>query len=586
MITLKKLSFSPNIFQGKELEPVTFEKGLNFIIGDKSELIKDKKEHNKMNGVGKSLLIESINFCLFKKLEESRVSKIPDINLDPNIYICLDLEIELSNIIKKVQIRRNRVEHNPISIFVDNEEKSFDKIDDAKKYVEYLFFGDKSTEHPSLRSLLSILIREEDSLYKDILKPYYNSSLTSFEDLLKPHFYLFQIDLILLDKIRKISANLKTTTKGLASLRLDFKNTGIAEKEVASYINDLKDNVEKLNLAIDQLHPSVAMIQIKNEMINLQIELEKLVTIKAGKEYLMRKIKSLPQLEKISTKQIQIVYNHFKLGLGDLVEKSFEQVLSFKKNVDDFQNSLMNEKLKELLNEIQELDNQISVIDEQISKLYEKTEAREKIDGLKQTVKLEREKNAQLEKLSSTYEMLENKIMEQKNIKKKKEALVEKLEIILFEIENTISGFEKDIMKMHEFIAENKRCQFKIKISESLANFVEFDYRIKLDGSSGINRIKTFIYDCLLMVNKTTSERHLGFLIHDNIFASTGRDDMVKSLNYLDDLSKNNKFQYILTINKDEFESQIKDFSFDYKQYIRAEFTREKPFLGFEYSEI
>ena len=141
-------------------------------------------------------------------------------------------------------------------------------------------------------------------------------------------------------------------------------------------------------------------------------------------------------------------------------------------------------------------------------------------------------------------------------------------------------------MRAHEFIAENKRCQFKIKISESLANFVEFDYRIKLDGSSGINRIKTFIYDCLLMVNKTTSERHLGFLIHDNIFASTGRDDMVKSLNYLDDLSKNNKFQYILTINKDEFESQIKDFSFDYKQYIRAEFTREKPFLGFEYSEI
>ena len=54
-----------------------------------------------MNGVGKSLLIESINFCLFKKLEDSRISKIPDINLSPEIYICLDLEIETSDQIKK-----------------------------------------------------------------------------------------------------------------------------------------------------------------------------------------------------------------------------------------------------------------------------------------------------------------------------------------------------------------------------------------------------------------------------------------------------------------------------------------------------
>ena len=83
----------------------------------------------------------------------------------------------------------------------------------------------------------------------------------------------------------------------------------------------------------------------------------------------MRKIKALPQLEKINTKQIQIVYNHFKAGLGDLVEKSFTQVLDFKKQVDDFQNSLMNEKLKELVSEIEELDDQISVLDTEIAKI-------------------------------------------------------------------------------------------------------------------------------------------------------------------------------------------------------------------------
>lgn len=585
MITLKKLSFSPSTFQDKKLEPVIFERGLNFIVGDKSES-GNKKEQNKMNGVGKSLLIESINFCLFKKLEDSRISKIPDINLSPEIYICLDLEIETSDQIKKIQIRRNRREDDPITIYVNDNEKSFDKLEDAKNYLEYLFFGKESKEHPSLRSLLSVLIREEDSLYKDILKPYHNSSLATFEDLLKPHFYLFQIDLVLLDKIRKVSAELKTTTKALSSLRSDFKTIGVSEKEVASYINDLKDGVEKLNLAIDQLHPSEGLTQAKNGMIEFQLQLEKLVSTKASKEYLMRKIKALPQLEKINTKQIQIVYNHFKAGLGDLVEKSFTQVLDFKKQVDDFQNSLMNEKLKELVSEIEELDDQISVLDTEIAKIYEKTEARGKIDGLKQAIVLEREKNVQLEKLSSAHQLLQSKITNQKNLKKRKERFVEQLEIELFEVQATVTSFEEDLKKMHESIAGNKRCQFKIVITESIANFVDFEYRIKLDGSSGINRIKTFIYDSLLMVNKITSKRHPGFLIHDNIFASTGRDDMVKSLNYLYDLSTKNQFQYILTINKDEFESQIKDFAFDYKKHIRAEFSREKPFLGFEYSEL
>ena len=120
----------------------------------------------------------------------------------------------------------------------------------------------------------------------------------------------------------------------------------------------------------------------------------------------------------------------------------------------------------------------------------------------------------------------------------------------MFEVQATVTSFEEDLKKMHESIAGNKRCQFKIVITESIANFVDFEYRIKLDGSSGINRIKTFIYDSLLMVNKITQKRHPGFLIHDNIFASTGRDDMVKSLNYLYDLSTKTSFNTSLLLTK------------------------------------
>jgi hypothetical protein len=139
---------------------------------------------------------------------------------------------------------------------------------------------------------------------------------------------------------------------------------------------------------------------------------------------------------------------------------------------------------------------------------------------------------------------------------------------------------------MHNYIAGNKRCQFDINISESLANFVEFSYRVRLDGSSGVNRIKTLIYDVLLMTNGYTAQRHPGFLIHDNVFASSGLDDRVKTLNYLHKLSKTKKFQYILTINQDEFYSAVDEFDFDYTKAKKVELTRDKLLLGKEYSEL
>lgn len=588
MISLKRFFFEPTESQDRILREVKFEPGINFILGEKSETTSSGEE-NKMNGVGKSVLIEAINFCLLKKPKESRVMKIPDVALDPKIRFCLELEISKGEKVWSVSIRRNRVETDAIYIEINGETKSFDTLNDARKYLEYLFYlGEEDVaERPSLRSLLSLLLRDEESRYGDILKPHYKAEVAAFEDLLRPHFYLFQIDLSILEKVKTVTERLKNIDKTITSLRGDFKIHGIEEKEVASYLNDLRANVEKLNLAIESLQPSEGMIQAQESLNDLEIRLAELVNERSGKQFLVKKIKSLPKVEKVNTKQVQMVYNHFKEGLGDLVKKSFDQVLEFKKQIDDFQISLTNEKLIALNSEIANLDERIAVIDGQVSEIYQRFESREKISSLKEAVRLEQEKNKKLQELSSTYDLLVAKKAERKNLKKLKESHVEEVGVLIFEIRKTVSSFEEDLKKMHEAIAGNQRCQFNIEIKEGAPKqFADFDYRINLDGSSGINRIKIFIYDVLLMINKVTLQRHPGFLIHDNIFASTGRDDMVKSLNYLYALSLRKNFQYILTINKDEFESQVNDFDFDYKTLTRVELTRLNPFLGIQYPEI
>ncbi|TSC60451.1 MAG: Uncharacterized protein LiPW15_329 [Parcubacteria group bacterium LiPW_15] len=585
MITLKKFYFEPTF---NDIQPIEFSTGLNFIIGEESEKNENQIEAKKMNGVGKSMLIEMINFCLFKDLKNSRVDRIPSAVLSPQIFLCLELEIETDKSLKALTIKRSTSEKNNVFVFDAQEEKEFEKAEDAKEYVEDLIFRDSAIkERPSLRSLLSLAIRDERTSYNNILYPYTESAKGYFGDAIKPHLYFFDFDLALVDKIKSFDKKLDSITEVMKALRDDIRQENVDPKDIEVYLNELRDRVEKLDFSIKKLQPGEAVLQTQQELKNLEEEIRRLVSEKVAREYVVRQIKSLPRVEKVNSAEIKAIYNQFKKGLGDLVNKSFEEVQAFQLEVQAFQNGLMTEKLQDLNKEINELEIRIDELDEKIAKIYSKTTAPERIEELKSAIIIFREKNSELDKLSSAYNMLTTKKGEHKRIMRERQAAIEALDAQLIGLSIKIESFRKDLEQIHEFIAGNKAYHFQIEVNEKGKEFINFDYRIKLDGSSGINRIKTFIYDVLLMLNTYTSKRHLGFLIHDNIFASVGKDDMSRALNYLNAASlKKPKFQYIVTINKDEFDSSVKDFDFDYRKKVRATFTREAPFLRQEYREI
>lgn len=585
MITFRKFYFESNSDAKAPSRTVSFDKGINIILGEESE---KQKNNRKMNSVGKSLLIESLNFCLLKKSDKSRVMKIPDIDLDPRIYFCLDIDIDDKSKVRNLTVKRNRANPDKVTFVLDGSESVMDSFTESKKYLEHLFFStlDNVIGYPSLRSLLSILIREEDSLYKDILKPYHNNQV-SHEDLLKPHLFLFNVDLSVLTEIKAINDKISNISNTITELKSDFTRRGIPEKNVSSYINELSGNVEKLTFAIDALKPSEAMQQKQTRIKDLEAKLEKLASERASKVYLRDKIKTLPEYEKVDLKQVQQIFNHYKDGLGDHIKKSFQEVYEFKKSIDDFQSSLMNEKLIELNKEISKIDEELERLDSEVSQIYEGIKAREQLSSLKEAVRVHHEKDGLLRDLSSTYKLLEAKKDEKIKLVRRRQEKADVLSALIFDINKSITEFEDDLKKIHQYIAENQHCQFDIEVKETptATEVVKFDYSINLQGGSGMNRVKVFIYDVLLLTSNVTRSRHFGFLIHDNIFPSAGRDDMVKGLNYLNTLSKSKDFQYIVTLNKDEFESQIDQFNFDYKEVTRVELTRDKPLIA-EYSEI
>jgi uncharacterized protein YydD (DUF2326 family) len=580
MITLKKLYFEPNFILGKEIAPIFFEKGLNILLGERSV------DSEKMNSVGKSLLVEMINYSLFADTSY-RVSKIPNDVLSDETCICLDLEIENQTTIEKITIKRKRNAKAPIIIKIGGNENEFEKLEDAKNYFEsILFSGEKNKNRPSIRNLISILIREEKSSFDDILRPYAIKRYLDFNDLIRPHLYLFDFDIEFVEQMKRVQKSISDTTTTLRNVKNTFKDMGIDVKAVRSYINDLEDKVDKLNLSIEELMPGEALRQKKDDLQKLEYDLENLITVKASKTLAINKIKRLPRFEKISPKKIEIIYNTFREGLGDLVRKSVEEVTEFHERIETFQNKIFDQRLTGLLSEVAELDRKIDCVERDIAKIYKLLNADKKIGSLKQALKVAREKDEKLSSVTDKYRLLEQKREEKKSFDRSRIELLKEIDKQIANKRQEIESFENDLKELHKIITGNTKCQFAIRTTTQ-AEYITFDYRIDLDGGSGMDRIRTFMYDILLMISEITSLNHLGFLIHDNIFPSTGRDDMVKSLNFVNDQYKKGKnFQYIVTLNKDEFEAQIENFSFSHTDVTRAVFTRESPFLGVQYREM
>lgn len=592
MIRIKKFYIDPSAIGKKKFEPIKFEEGINLIIGEKSDEELGENQHKKMNSVGKSLLIEMINFCLLVESAKSRVDRIPLNLISDSTRLNLELEYEDGKEVSKITIRRSRSEREPIIIEVDGEVSEFaeNKIDSAREYLSHYFLKSEVVEKPSFRQLLSILIRDEKSGFDNILHPNKNSPTYGYTGLILPHVYLFGFSVEPFKEVEKVRNEIKKANTVIADARNKIKSEGVQLKEVRSYINNLESEVKKLDIAENELKPSEGSIMLANQLNELNANLEEIISIKTSKEMRAKRIKALTnKSDQLDLKKLNLVYEKYRSGLGDLVSKTFEETLDFRKQIEEFENELKTNKLSSLNNEIRSLDLKIEEIDNQISDIYKKVGYAKTLSDFRITVQQHRESHEKLEKLKGEYKRYEDKNSHKKRLQLQKQQYINKLEVQLFEFTKNIKKFEKNLVSIHEYIYGNASCHFEVNIdgNSSSAKYLTFDYRTELDGGASSDRMKTFIYDTLLMLNEQTSERHPGFLIHDNVFAAVGRNDMVSALNYLNEQKlRGKKYQYIVTLNKDEFEAHEDEFNFETSEVKRVELTRQDPLLGTKYTEI
>lgn len=576
MIRLRKLYTFPEI-----TKPIIFEDGLNFILGERDE------SSNKTNGVGKSMSIEFLNFCLLRKEGGSRVLKIPKNILSPDTQICLDIEINN----QPFTIIRTTEQSDKPEIVIKGKRVQFDTIDNALKYLNDIFYskGSDINLNPSFRELINPSLRDERSEFKDIVS-YFDTKNRIPADFLTP-LYLMGFDVAsyrlaksVIKDIDKLSRILSDLYKGLTQNKT--KNL----PDVRAEINSLEGELEKLENEIEQFRTYESFDSIVEDLADIDATLDELRSQQAYYKLSIKKIRSLPEVEKIDEQDVLFVYEQFKSGLGEQLKKSFDQVNSFKEKIESFQNNIINEKLKEFITQHKSVSEKIRTIDDKRAQMLSLIDKEGVFKNLKQSLAIYHQKSEEFSNVRTQLKRYDSNTKEKNRLKSQKSSIVTRIDDQIVNNEKILSSFNNTLADIHNEIMGNKGCSFDIVTvnTDTYKDIIKFDMTIDYGGSHSVERIKVFIYDLALLLNEFTSKKHPSFLVHDNIF-DVDQDTLLESLNYLYKLNNPESFQYVLTLNSDKIDNQESKerLLFDIHDYARAIFTKSDRFIkGSKYSEI
>ncbi len=572
MLKIIRLYSEPEIF-----DPITFQDGVNLILGETTE------GNVKTNGVGKSMAIEFISYGLLKRHEDSRVSLIPNEAFPHSTLICLDFEINGKSITTKRSIDNYKC---PI-FFVDGKARVCTDIEDATRYLTTLLFGSSSDESiPSFRTILGPLIRDERSEFKSIIKCF--DTEKNIPPDYTPHLFLLNIDPKPYKQAKALSGEIDKISKAIAKAKENIVSiTGKNVSEAKADLNELTSQVAKINQEMERLENIEGYDIVKDEIIEIETELEAFRSRQAVIKTELAKIKLFRGDNYIDEHEVAELYNQFREGLGDLIKKQIEEVTTFKRRIDHFQKTLIDGRRNELEASLKDIDTKILRLDRLYKDKISLIDQKGALKNLRQTIATFQKKVEDQASLSAFIRKHADYEREKKEKTNERDSLIFLLDSLVSNASEVIESLEQTILDIHEDVAGNRLSSFGIEIKKN-KEIVKFELRIYDDGSHSNEREKVFLYDIGLLTCNETGKRHPGLLVHDNIF-DVDYDTLIKSLNYIsDNKAAFERKQYILTLNSDKIhESDINSrLRLDLEGLKRAAFTKTSRFLKTSYQEL
>ena len=511
----------------------------NFIVAKQKNQNSD--ENGKTyNGVGKSLLVSIIHFCLGASIQDykSFCEKLP------GWIFYLDFKIG----IKKYTV--GRATDDDKKIIFNNEEISLKKFKDK---IEALCFSiPDDSAYLSFRSLLPFFLRPKKSSYVDCKKP--GKTGSEYQTLLYNSF-LLGLDIKLAEKKYKI----RKEQERIRKLEKNFKEDSLL-RDYFTGSKDVSLTLVDLNEKIKQIEEDLEKFQVAEDYHDIQIDADRkekeLFEINNQITMISNNIdnisKSLDITPSMSSSDIESVYNEAKVFFSESVKKELS-------DIDEFYNKLLSNRIRRLSEQKITLELERTTKKENAEKLSRELDELFCYLGEHQALDLFISLSKKVAGLKSEKENLEKYQILQTEYKSK-ERQTEKEMIDLSELtDNYLTQMEEstaDIQNLFrafaKFFYPDRVAGLTITTNERENQLVfNIEPKIESDGSDGISNVKLFCYDLSILFEGCN--HHMNFLFHDSRLFD-GVDERQKALMFkiIGERFLSSNKQYIATINQNQ----------------------------------
>lgn len=515
--------------------------GLNFIVA-KQKIPGTSEKGKTYNGVGKSLLVRIIHFCLGASVKSHGIfcEKL------------LGWEFFVDFEIGRNKYTARRLTGEPKIIFLNNEELPISKFN--KKMNTLCFDIPTDISFLSFRSLIPFFIRPRKESYVAYNKP--GTTGGNYQALLY-NVFLLGLDVALAQKkynIRKEQDRIKKLEKNFKkdSLLRDFfngnKDVDLTLVDLEERIKHLDDDLSNFKVAEDYNEVQLDADKVESELFTLN---NSVIMLQNNIENISKNLKFSPDMNKAD---IKTIYSESKIHFPENMSKTLD-------DLENFYGKLISNRKRRLLEQQNKLKLEQQDKKTGAERLQKELDKLMKYLGEHQALDLFVSLSNKSAELKAEHGSLK-KYQELQSEYKTKERQAEKNLLELTELtDNYLKEIKADTIDLRNYF----RSLAKIFYSDSIAgltidnndgdNQLRFiiDAKIESDASDGINNVKIFCYDLTILFK--VRNHKINFIFHDSrLFDGTDerqKTDMFKTVyQKFADVDK----QYIATVNQNQLD--------------------------------
>lgn len=565
---------------------VEFGPGLNVVLADRTEASTDK---DTRNGLGKSTLIDIIDFCLGARAQRGKGLVIDSLaGWEFTLEFSMGRErftatraVDAPNKFK-VARHGSTAAHSSDTLFGDTDYNQAD----WRTLLGQRMFGLDNTDipryGPSYRSLLSYFVRRDGAAY---LEPFSHHSRQQPWDRQVNVAYMLGLHW----KTASQGQNLKENEKSVKQLQRAAD--AVEELERGATVGALEATrvrlEDRLNAELNALdnfkvHPQYASIQ--QEADRLTVKLHELTNENVADQRMLRRYReSVDDKERPPSVSVARLYQEVGIVFSDAVRRTLAETKQFR-------NQIIENRKQFLATEISRIETRIAGRDREIQALTEeradhlvvlKTHgALDEVTRLQERIVRIRER---LEKVTTSID--DRKALESKKreIKTQKNELAQVAQRAHEERRTlwsrAIALFNENSEALYEAPGE-----LIIDVGD---NGFSYDVEIDKSGSDGVDKMKIFCFDLMLLQSRPEREG-IDFLIHDSIiFDGVDSRQRARALERASAVGNVLGKQYICAFNSDMVPRDDFSRDFDFDRHVKLHLKDGDPsgsLLGFSFN--